>query len=286
MSLDDTLKQQYPGYAAIAGQVPEIGALLFKHINDLDTSRFLQDLYASQWWKSTPEVGRKWQITQLVDPASANQQTLERSNNIAAAARGLGIDLSIPQVTFLTALSLGQGWDDSELKRQIVRQATTKNLDPGAITATQTALRSVASDYALPVSDKTTLQWSKRINAGTADQAAFEEYARDQAKLMFPHLEKYLDRGVTVKALADPYLQIAGQLLGVDPDQMSLRNPKWVRALQGKDKAGNVVGPMTHLDWQRTVMTDPSYGYDHSENARNSAFSLVDELSKTFGVSA
>jgi len=87
-SVVDYVKAQYPAFAGLMS-IPDIADLMTMAQAQNWTSTQLQAaLYDTQWWKSTPETGRTWQIKKLTDPASASQQTLNTGNQIAALAQG------------------------------------------------------------------------------------------------------------------------------------------------------------------------------------------------------
>jgi hypothetical protein len=169
------------------------------------------------------------------------------------------------------------------LQQQIGAQASLKTLKAGTIQNTASQLGQTAQNYGVPLSDQTAFQWAQKINEGLATSDGFNAYAIDQAKTLYPTLAQHLNQGMTVRQLAEPYLQIAGQTLGVDPNSLELTDPRWTAALQSRNAQGQIQGPMSQLEWQQKIMTDPQYKYAESANGQQAGLELAQNLAKTFG---
>lgn len=288
MTTAQEIVDRFPAFAAILG-VPEIADLIQQASgqgNNWSSAYFREQLWGTHWWKTTPETARTWQMLKLNDPATAGEQSRSVAANVVGIASSLGINLRPEEVALYAEGAAAYGWDDKALTRKLIDQTARDRYQSGAVQATVDSLRATASSYAMPLGDHSLMSWAQKIHAGRATTDGFEQYARTHARVAFPTLQKELEAGLTVKQLADPYLQMAGQTLGVNPDTLDLMNPKWQRALQSRDAKGTITGPMTNLDWQRTLMTDKAYGYDHSANGKTAALQMKDDLSKTFGLTA
>lgn len=279
---------RFPHFAAMF-QIPDVANLILLSSQPgqrWSEAFFAEQLRATPWWKNTPEHARKWESTKLSDPALAGKLSRDAAANIIGVANSLGLHLSPAEVALYSEAANAQNWDDKALTRQLVDHTARDRYRAGTVRATQDGLRATASTYAVPLNDKVLFDWSKKIAEGSQTTQGFEDYARTRAKSAFPTLAKEIDAGFTVRQIADPYMQIASQTLGLNPETLNLSDPKWQRALQSRDAKGNIVGPMSTLDWQRTLMTDATYGYDRTEHAKAAALTLRDELGKTFGLTA
>lgn len=276
----------YPAFGPLLS-IPDIANLLIEA--SVPGAQWTPDklqakIQGTDWWKNTSDSSRKWQIQKLTQPGSAAQSSAQTASAILSAAGQAGVSLSPTELATMVDNAQNDAWTPQQLQQNVVRHAEQNTLKPGTIANTATQLGGVAAQYGVPLSDHAAFAWASKIAAGTATAEGFNAYAVQQAKLHFPTLSEHLDQGMTVRQLADPYLQIAGQTLGVDPNALELSNPKWAAALQHRDEKGNIVGPMTTLDWQRKIMTDPGYGYDHTANAQAAATNLVQQLGQSFGV--
>lgn len=271
---------QYPAFASLMA-IPEVAQLLNQaSAEGWSNDQFTLHLMATHWWKSKSDTERVWEATKLSDPAKAAQQKQQMFTQVSTEAQLLGVNLDTNQLNFIAEGAIAGGWTPAILKQAIAGNAQYNKDRPGQITATQTSLNGIAGAYGIPISPHTTFDWAKRIAQGTADQAGFTEYAKQQAKASHPYWGAQIDQGLTVRQLADPYIQQASKMLELSPDQIDLTDPKW--RFTAQDTTGKVA-PMSQLDWQRTLMSDPSYGWDKTQNAKDTAYHIVDQLRQTFG---
>lgn len=277
---------RFPEFATML-QIPEVADLMRRGSQENWTPAFFQEqLWHTNWWKQTPESTRLWQTRKLVDPATAGLQSKQMAANIVGVAQSLGIDLKPAEIAWYTEFAQSEGWDDAMLTRAIVDTHKRNQFHAGTVNATKDSLRATAADYGLSLSESTGFKWATDIATGRQTQEGFEDWARNHAKAAFPTLAAEIDSGLNVRQIADPYMQIAADTLGLNPATMLLTNPKWQRALQGRDASGKITGPMTTQDWQRHIMTDPAYGFGKSAKGRSAALELRDSLSRMFGVEA
>lgn len=246
--------------------------------------KFTSAVQGSEWYRTKAPSERQWIITKLVDPARAAQLESQATVQVRQLASQFGVPLTSAQLDLFVNGALQGGWDAAEIQRQLVNYSQTQRLSPGQITATQDQLKATAAAYAIPLSDQTLSHWATQINNGSQTTQGFQDYAQQQAKLAFPSLAKQIDSGLTVKQIGDPYAQIAAQTLGIDPNTVDWSDPKWQKALQSRDKDGNISGPQDHLQWKQTLMTDDAYGYAHSEGGQSAAYDLKGALSSAFGL--
>jgi hypothetical protein len=282
--------KKYPAFAPLIKN-PEIAKILIEGSvpgAPWSAQQFQNALAGTDWHRTTSAPARSWQILQLTQPAEAARQSAATAVQIHQLAATEGIVLSPEDLSNLTNLALSQSYNAAQIQQAVGEQAQRKTLHAGTIQSTATQLGATASDYGVPVSDQTRFQWAQKIAEGTATLDGFSAWSQDQAKALYPTLAPHIDQGMTVRQLASPYMQIAAQTGVLDnPDAVDLSSPKWSQALQSRDaKTGEVVGPMSLSAWQQHLMTDPSFGYDHTSQARDAANSLVQQLGHAFGVSA
>lgn len=282
----DSITSQYPAFAPLL-QIPEIAKILIDASEpgaQWTPQKVQAAIQGTNWWKTTSAPARSWQVTKLVDPATAAQTSAQTAVQIHQMAAQEGIILKPQDLATLTDQAQANAWNAAQIQQAVGSQAHAGQLRAGTMQQTAMGLRSTASDYGVPLSGKTAFDWSQKIAEGTATTDGFTAWAKNQAATLYPTLKEHLDQGMTVRQLFDPYAQIASQTLGIDPNAIELTSPKWIAALQGKDPQGKTVGPMSQQDWQSKLMTDPTYGYDKTENARASATNLVQQLGQAFGV--
>lgn len=281
----DQIAQQYPAFLPLL-KIPEISALLTQASAGNWTAAQLQEhLYATHWWTTTSTTARQWTVLELSDPAEAARQKGAAAQQYWNIAAQEGIGMSISQMNTLLEQGLSSGWSAQQAQQAIVGFAQNGESLHGGIQATQDTLRATASDYGLSLSSQALFQWAQQIQAGTSTTDAFANYAKGQAKSMFPTLTQAIDSGQTVRQYADPYAQMAAQTLGIDANSVNFTDPKWRALLQSKGADGKLA-PLSLSDATSKVMTDATYGYDNTTNAKAAAAGLISGLQTTFGKTA
>lgn len=144
-------------------------------------------------------------------------------------------------------------------------------------------LQDVANAYLQPISEPTLQRWVQQILAGTATPENFQAYVRQSAKSQWPGLAEAIDAGQTVEQYAARYKELAARRLGIHPDSIDLMDPKWSRALDQRDPKTGAHASMSLWEWDRTLQTDPAYGYDLTPEARGRAAELAQQLARQFG---
>jgi hypothetical protein len=281
-----TLAAQYGFALSVLNSHPDLKKLFADSVKyGYTDDQFVAKLRATKWFQTTSETARNWSILQGADPATARQRMVARQATIAQTAASLGVSLTAAQLKDITNNTLMFGWTDLQ-----TRQAISKDWHYGATTPTaglagQTIdqLRKTASDYLVPLSDNTLNQWTQNVLSGSATADDFTEYAKQQARSMFPTLSADIDRGVTVQQYADPYKQIAAQTLNINPEDVNFMDPKWRSALDNVDPTTKQRQPLSLSDWSAKIKTDSQYGYDTTAGARDQAAGLISSLNQAFG---
>jgi hypothetical protein len=282
------LLEQFPEFAPLFQAVPELQPLFIKSITEgWTTVKFAEELHKTDWWKKTPESARIWLALTASDPAQAQRQREQTVIQYAGIASREGVQVTLPQLAALAEQGLSQGWGTEEVTDNIIGLAKRKDPATGEIDSTVSQLKATAGDWGVPVSDANAFDWAKKIRMGRSSQDAFEETMRQQAKSMFPALADAIDRGVSVRQYADPYAQLAAQTLEINPADFDLTDPKWQSALQVPVvKAGEKMShfrPQTLAEWRQTMMTDPKYGWDRTDNAKGAALDIGNSIAQQFG---
>lgn len=251
--------------------------------NPWDANKFTSEIQNTSWFKQTPAGNRQYLFTQVFDPASATRDANQMALKILNQSNTMGAHLTLQQGALMADAAIEQGWDDARIQQEIVnntKYSPNLKLGAGTISASQTRIRGLAGDYGVNVAPETAFDWAGKIADGLSTEQSFTEYAKDQAKLAHPYWQKQLDQGMTVRQLADPYIQNAAKLLDINPNTVDLTDPKW--NFTTTDKTG-AQAPMSQLDWQKRLMTDKSYGFDNTQTAIDAAHSLDSTIRSTFG---
>lgn len=249
------------------------------------TDKFEAELRGTKWFQHTSSTAREWTILQSADPATAKQRSAARLQTLKDEAGALGITMNAQQLNDITRNSLMFGWTDDQVRASMSQGWKYDAKTPTAGLAGQTVdkIKQAANDYLVPVSDSAIQAWTQRVLAGTASADDFAEYAKTQARSLFPTLASAIDKGVTVQQYLDPYKQVAAQTLDLNPNDINFMDSKWRAAIDQKDPATGLGVPMSLADWTTHIKTDSAYGYDTTSGGRQAASQLVSALGTAFG---
>lgn len=282
-----TIQDQFPQYIPILSK-PGVFQVLADTINH-GWSAEKRDAALAQtpYYLSTDLAHRQWDNLQATDPATASQKAEQVKRTMDDLQHSLGITLdntgglSSPAFSFFVN-AVTEGWTPDEIKYRMLASVNS-TVDGGAVASSAANVKQMANDYGVPLSDNTTMSYARQMTAGSMDQKALQGYLIEQAKSLFPALSTALDQGITVKQYVDPYIQLAQQNLGLNPSTVNLTDQKWMNLLNQVDpKTGQRVS-MSLDQALSTMRTDPSWGYDQTSQARQSATQLAQQLGQKFG---
>lgn len=142
-------------------------------------------------------------------------------------------------------------------------------------TPTLEDLKRMAHDYAVPMSDGTMSEIAKDLTPEKAK--AFEEYIKTAAQGLYPTLAPQIKAGIPTAYLLDPYRQVAKQMLGDQHEPDFVGDPASAAALSGNvDPATGRPAPMSLDQWKGHLQSHPSFGYDSSPQAVQTAQNALD----------
>lgn len=279
------IQQNFPEFYAILDKPGVFDAFVNAAQQNASQARLQAALENTQYWRTTGPVQRSWDITTFVDPAKAKEITDQYSQQINNIANQTGIKLDPTTLAGFIQQAAANRWSSSDLRNYYVYAARGVHTgQPTGEAATDfNTVKTLASDYGVPISDQTAFLWSDRLTAGSVDKAAVQGYMIEQAKSMYPSLAGAIDAGFSVKDYTQPYAQIAARELNINPDDFNLSDPKWSAPLNAIDPKTGQKTPMTLDAWQTLVRSDPKYGYDATLGAQNQAASLTTALAQKMG---
>jgi hypothetical protein len=118
---------------------------------------------------------------------------------------------------------------------------------------------------------------------GQASYDDYKAYLQQQAISRYPWMAEQITRGQTVRQLWEPYAQIAGQVLGVVPDTLTMNDPRWLASMDYIDPTTGQRRAMSIAEWQQYLKREPQYGYAQSKDAGDTASTFISMLGNIFG---
>jgi hypothetical protein len=142
------------------------------------------------------------------------------------------------------------------------------------------ALKNLAADNGVMLSDTAALSYSNKIVAGTIDENTAFNTIRESAANAFPSLSDKIKAGIDVKNLADPYIQSMSNILEVPDTAIDLFDPK-IRNAMAFTLPDGKVGTKSIYDFEKELRQDPRWQY--TNKAREQAASVATTVLRDFG---
>jgi hypothetical protein len=123
----------------------------------------------------------------------------------------------------------------------------------------------------------------EKVLTGQMLAADYERQQREFAKSpgRYGHLSNLLDQGMTMESIASAYKTTASRLLELNPNAIDMSTGAFEQAVtfgeEGKKRL------MTNGEWEKLLRTDPQYGWEKTNNAKEEARSLSANIAQAFG---
>jgi hypothetical protein len=284
LSLDE-LAAQYGYAAAFFFSDPELKRLIERAVKEQWTAdKFQARFMATKWYRTRSADARTWVELKARDPAEAKRRMDTQRFQIQQMATQMGVSLSAKRLERMTEDSFIFGWDDASLRQWI--SAEFKYQPEGGTTGQASTLeqfiRQTAGEYGVQVSAAQVGKWVGQALSGTYTEDHLVDFIRDMARSKYPGMQTYLDQGLTVRDVADPYIQSYASLLELTPDTVQLNDARVQKALQGQQpaKPGDAPQMQTLYDFERDLRKDPRWR--RTKNAReqmtNTALGVLQDM--------
>jgi hypothetical protein len=147
-------------------------------------------------------------------------------------------------------------------------------------------IRRVARDYGYQASEDEVMSvltgQPEKGTKAVLTEDALTERAKQALLGSMPHLRTQIDAGLTLTNIFRNYQQEAADVLELDPNSVSVTDPRFRAALDARDANGNS-RQLSLGEWRQTLRTDPSYGYQYTKKANREATDLAMMIARAFG---
>lgn len=246
-------------------------------------NRFVAALRNTKWFKQHGESWRQTQVLQKTDPGTYNQRLATTRAKVVDFAVSMGSDMSSSQIATVTKNALWFGWDDAQLRNTLsnyLDQMGDSGHYGGEAGRAEAELRTYASNQGITLADSSLKDWLRNIIAQNQTLEDYKAYIQGQAEHSFPSLADDIRGGLTVKELANPYVQQMAQTLELNDQSIGLDDPTIRKALQQTDDKGKPA--MVPLwKFEKTLKEDPRWM--QTNNARSSLVGTAQSVLRDFG---
>lgn len=264
------------GYAAAFLDHPEVGPILKKAAaNGWGEAELYGAITQTQWWKSSSDNSRSWQMLVNEDPATAARVAAEVAANIQNRARTLGIELSNDQIASIARTAAEFGWTDAQIVDRLVGQANWATLSAGDLRAKFDDVKAVAGEYLVDVSDQTAQQYAARIASGEMTIDGVRAAMQKQARQRFAWMADEIDQGITPSMYLDPIRNQIASELEIAPEEVNLMKGDYLGMVEVRDEKSGEMRAATLREAQLAARRDPRWaqtGNAQSQVARTMQF--------------
>lgn len=237
--------------------------------------RLQGEVKTTTWWKTSTESQRKADLLSTSDPAQWNRMITTSRDEIRQQAEQMGLSLTTSELTKYAEQALRNGYSAQDITSWIAREGDyDQEQAKGNASIAIDELREMADSYGITLSPGTMNNYVRQILGGKTDMQGLTDVIREQAKVLYPSIGGYLDKGGTVKDYLSPYMEMASQELGLPVQQMSMLDTKWTAAINGNPDGA----AMTQDQWMAKIRTDARYGWDKTLNAKQQVGDAMSQL--------
>jgi hypothetical protein len=299
----EMLRKEYKT-AAAAGKTPETGAVsnawetIIREqfpakawLLDLDRAKYpqlfkvLSTAIAEESYK-TPEGRARFEAqlegTEFYKEISQSKQL----KTIQSLVGTLGFEGS--DFTKFVSDSINFGYDGDILKQKVYEQVFAKDdagnyINPTALERTKKSAGYISTQNIAKAFFNTNPADSdiENVLTGKILSTDYERQQREFAKTRYGHLSNLLDQGMTLESIASAYKSTASRLLELNPNAIDMSTGAFEQAVtfgeEGKKRL------MTNSEWEKLLRTDPQYGWEKTNNAKDEARSLSANIAQAFG---
>jgi hypothetical protein len=247
-------------------------------------TRFQQAVEGTHWWKTNSATAREMVALSIADPAEYQSRIRNAEQQLGLQARQMGIN-DLPNLAGLALNSIVNNWTQAQTARALGQYYNINAAPQGQGAQIYQQLQQTYNDYGVPYSQLSLQRGVQKILEGMTTADTYTQTAINAAKGLYPGAAAQISQGMTVKDIADPYVQTYANTLEVDPNSINWRqDPQITAALRGQlseTSKGPTEGTMPLYQFQTNLRQDPRWQY--TQNARDTMSTALMQLGKTFG---
>lgn len=276
---------QHGGVLAPFVNDPEIRALLGRYVKGEIDEATLQGLFMqTKMWTTTADATRKWQALESSDPATAQSRVAQQTANISAMAEQQGVQFDPGRAEFLARESLRQGWNPQQIEDAVQADFRySETLLAGKAAEYRDRVQQLAAAYNVPLPPDALGNYVSRMVQGGLDEGSLTTLFQNYAKSYGTHIADAIGRGLTFEDVAGPVRNQISDALGIAPASINFQDPKWLRFISSPDPKTGEKRMMDFWEVQKTLRSDPGYGYWQTDNGKRTGYQMVLSLAQSLG---
>ncbi len=284
-SIDKALLAQRFGWTLAALQgIPEVWDKFNEAVkNGWSEEQFGAQIRATKWYQQHSDQFRQMYVLEKSDPAKWKRVQSETFSKVHDLASSMGVKYDPELFGKITRQALYQGWSESQIRNALgglVNFASGSHFG-GSSGQAEVTLRQYAYNMGIKLSDGTLKTWLQQLARGDKTIEDFQAYMQSMAESAFPSLASQIKSGITVRQLADPYIQSMASILEINPNAIDLNDSTIRRALSSVSQDGKTSTGVPLWQFEYDLKKDPRWL--KTNNARESINSVAHDVLKQWG---
>jgi hypothetical protein len=222
--------------------------------------KFQAEIKNSKWWKTHSESVRQAQVLQKTDPATYKAQMEAARVAARQMAVKAGAILSDKNVEKLAKNLVWFGWEDAQVSNflgQYVKFSDEHTLGGLAGQAAKT-IKDEAYKNGVAVTEQSVLNNAQYLVRGLTSMEKIQASIREQSAGLYPAFAEQIKAGAAIQDLAQPYIQVVAQELGLPETDVNVFSPRVKQALNRANSKGEPEA-MSLTDFTQLVRNDPAW---------------------------
>jgi hypothetical protein len=286
MPLDKADMAARYGYAlAFLKSDPDLWKLFNKAVKEGYTEgQFAAEFQASKFYQTKSSSYRQALEQQKTDPATWKENLRKQRAAVDALAGSMGANLTDAALAKVASDVIMYGWTEQELRNKLAGYITvSKDAEGfgGQAGVDESQLRKIAADYGRNPSDEAVRGWVVRIARGEATVNDYIAKSKEYAASAFPAYREQIKSGLTLRDVADPYMQAMAEILELNQSNIDLRDPMIRKALSGKNADSGKATEYSTYDFEMDLRKDPRFA--RTTRARTEGMNIMDQVLTDWG---
>ena len=241
------------------------------------------------WFQTNGVTARKFQQDwEIAGDAGRAEMLDSTSDSIKREALKIGLNLSADQLYELAYNAKSVGMDDYEIRAELVDNYEisfdSKKMQSGAIANLKSQIHQRAAKYMMPLDNAAVSAAAQEIYLGNSTLDGLEAGFRNQAIGSMPAIGKLIEAGYTPEMYFSSYKDQAESLLERNVDFLGTDRQMFINIMGGQSSDEFIQKPLTLGQTNKYVRSLDEWNY--TDNARQDARGMAEQIAKTFGAVA
>lgn len=256
----EEMSAQYGLSYAFLTSEPSLKGIFDSAVKDNWTAdKFQAELKNTDFWKQNSDAQRKAMEMKVADPATWAATLEANKAKIQEMAAKMGAAITPDALGKLSEDMAMTAMSDERLQQTLSGYVDYVNGSlVGAAGMYEQSMRKYASDMGVDLNQQSIKNYAQLMVKNVSTEQDFKNFVNQQAISTFPAFTDQINSGMTMKNIANPYVQMMASSLEMSPDAITLKDPTILQGLNGVDQAGKPTG-RTLTDFADMLRGDPRW---------------------------